>query len=60
LWEVFCALASGDGLRMTELDAWQRVHGVELSAWEVDTLIAMNNAASAAIQEQRAHGNPGR
>jgi hypothetical protein len=59
LWEVFCALASGDApLRMSELEAWQRLHGVVLSGWEIDTLVEMDHAAREALQKQRAASLP--
>lgn len=55
LWHTFCALSSAEGpIRMSELEAWQRVHGVQLSGWEIDVLIEMDHAAQAALHKLRA------
>ena len=54
LWEVFCVVSGGDEpLRMSELDAWQRLHGAALTGWEIDTLIDMDRAARAEVAKQR-------
>lgn len=56
LWECFTELAATRPIGMaagaiphTEIEAWQRLHGVRLSPWEVDTLKAMDHAALAAM-----------
>lgn len=56
LWETFCELAAarpagmGPGaVPMAELQAWQQLHGVRLTPWEVGTLLAMDRAALAAM-----------
>ncbi|MBX3634050.1 MAG: hypothetical protein KF683_01405 [Rubrivivax sp.] len=56
LWDAFCELAAarpaamGAGaVPMTEVLAWQQLHGVRLTPWEVGTLLAMDRAALAAI-----------
>ena len=55
LWDSFVALNSarpggmGPGaIPPSELMAWQQLHGVRLSAWEAETLMAMDRAALAA------------
>lgn len=52
LWEVFCGLAGADALRWAEIQAWANAHGVPLSAWELDTLVAMDRAMHARLQAQ--------
>ena len=48
LWDAFASLASarqnGAAIPASEIDAWQRIHGVRLTPWEVDTLVAMDRA----------------
>ena len=60
LWEAFCELAASRPAGMapaaipgTEIEAWQRLSGVQLSGWEVDTLRAMDRAALAAMSEAK-------
>lgn len=64
LWQTYCELSamrpSGMGLSAipgTEYEAWQRMHGITLNPWEVDTLMAMDaaarNAAAEAQQQAR-------
>lgn len=53
LWSAFAELNACRPLGMGavgaiplgEVEAWQRLHGVQLSPWEVDTLTAMDRAA---------------
>lgn len=49
LWRAFTQLRGrgggmSGGLTHGELAAWQQLHGVRLTAWEVDTLLAMDDA----------------
>lgn len=55
LWEVFCSLASAEPIRWAEVQAWAQTHGVPLSAWELDTLVAMDRAMHARLQAQAQH-----
>lgn len=55
LWECFLALhacrpvgMAAGAIPPSEIDAWQRLHGVQLTAWEVETLMAADRAALAA------------
>lgn len=59
LWEAFCEIASGRPSSMgpqpvpsTEIESWQRLSGVQLSPWEVDTLRLMDRAAVAVLAEK--------
>lgn len=62
LWSAFGELvgcrpqgASGSGaIPFTEIEAWQRLHGVQLSAWEVDCIVAMDHATLDVAAEMRA------
>lgn len=53
LWAAFGELSGSRPLGMgavghipmSEVEAWQRLHGVRLSSWEVDTLTAIDRAA---------------
>lgn len=64
LWQAFIDLASARPAHMggagaippSELQAWQQLHGLRLSPWEIDTLAAMDRAALAAMAE---HGRKG-
>ena len=56
LWQTFAELAAArpaglaaGAIPHSEIDAWQRLYGVRLSAWEVDTLKAMDSAALGAM-----------
>jgi hypothetical protein len=58
LWEAFLTLHASrpsgmgaSGIPSSELLAWQQLHGVRLSPWEVDTLRAMDQAALAVAAE---------
>lgn len=53
VWEAFCAISSGAGLSWAELEAWQRVNGIELTAWERDTVMALDRQAQQQLAEQR-------
>ena len=61
LWAAFCDLngarlpsASGgiSSIAMSEIAAWQQLHGVDLRSWEVDTILAIDQAALAALSEK--------
>lgn len=43
------------GLTHGELAAWQALHGVRLTAWEIDTMLAMDDACADAAAAQRPH-----
>lgn len=56
VWEAFAELSAsrpaGMGLSAvphSELEAWQRLHGVRLTPWEIETLMAMDRAALTAL-----------
>ena len=68
LWDAYCELSamrpSGMGASAipgAEYESWQRLSGVQLTPWEVDTLKAMDRAALSAMAEvkpkppQRSH-----
>lgn len=62
LWEAYCELSamrpSGMGVSAIpghEYESWQRLSGVTLTPWEVDTLKAMDRAAMSAMAETRKH-----
>jgi hypothetical protein len=57
LWQAFCEMARPVGMAAgaipaVEIEAWQRLSGVTLSPWEVDTLRAMDRAAMSAMSEK--------
>lgn len=59
LWVTFCELSSARPAGMgaqavpwSEIDCWQRLHRVQLSPWEADTLHAMDRAALAVMNEK--------
>lgn len=64
LWQAFIELASARPSTMggagaippSELLAWQTLQGLRLSHWEVETLLAMDRAALAAMAEQSRKG----
>jgi hypothetical protein len=57
LWHAWLQLASsrpasmGDPLAvpLSEIDAWQRLNGIDMNPWELDTIIAMDRAAVAVL-----------
>lgn len=58
LWATYCELAvmrpSGMGMSPIpgiEYEAWQRMNGIALTPWEIDTLKAMDSAARSAAAE---------
>jgi hypothetical protein len=60
LWTTYCELSamrpSGMGMSAipgAEYEAWQRMNGITLNAWEVDTLKAMDAAARSAAAESQ-------
>lgn len=58
LWEAFVSLSASrqaeGGIPVSEVLAWQQLHGVRLSGWDVDTLCAMDRAVMAVVAELRA------
>lgn len=65
LWRTFTQLRGrGTGLSAGvthgELAAWQQLHGVALTPWEIDTLLAMDDACAeqAARQAPQASAKP--
>lgn len=62
LWEWFADLAGGcapgEPISCCEIEAWQRLGGVQLTPWEFDTLRAMDRAALRvyAAQSNKARG----
>lgn len=42
----------GAPISYLELEAWERRHGVRLSPWEADMVMAMDQAALAAVPQQ--------
>lgn len=62
LWEAFGELAAcrpqgmaGSGaIPFSEIEAWQRLHGVRLNAWEVGCITAMDRATLGVAAELRA------
>lgn len=66
LWGAFLALRatapSEAGITFGEMEGWERRHGVRLTPWEADTLLAMDRAAldaQAAARSKRATGGKG-
>jgi hypothetical protein len=60
IWRAFCDLNAARPVGMgagavppSEIDAWQRLHGVRLSPWEVETLMLMDRAALAVMAEKK-------
>lgn len=53
IWQTYEALSDTrhDGAPIThlEIEAWQRLHGIVLTPWEVDTLLDMDRAALSAV-----------
>jgi hypothetical protein len=63
LWDAFVALDASRPIGMapgpiqpSELLAWQQLHGVRLTQWECDTLLAMDRAAQGARSAGKAKG----
>ena len=62
LWSAFVELAAcrpqgmaGSGaIPFTEIAAWQQLHGVQMSAWEVGSIVAMDHATLGVAAELRA------
>lgn len=58
LWDAFAELGaarpaglSAGAIPHSEIEAWQRLYGVRLSGWEVDTIKAMDRAALQAMAD---------
>jgi len=64
IWGAFCDLSAARPpaaagvapFALSEICAWQSLHGVVLSPWEVDTLLAIDRAALAAVSEASSRG----
>lgn len=61
MWEAFCALSvgrrSGMGpspLAFVDIEAWCRLQGVQLTPWELDTLLALDAKTLQLAADQRA------
>jgi len=66
LWDAYCdlsamrppAMSGMSAIPGTEYESWQRLNGIALNVWEIDTLRAMDAAARSAVaeaqQQQRA------
>jgi hypothetical protein len=62
LWSAYLDIANGragaESIPMSEIAAWQSLRDTQLSAWELDTLLAMDRAVvAAAAQHKVQHGN---
>jgi hypothetical protein len=60
LWTAFCDLASERlpgmapaAIQGAQIESWQRLSGVVLTPWEVDTLRAMDRAALAVASKSK-------
>lgn len=61
LWLAFCELSSSRpaggfsyaAIPPSEVLAWQSLHGVRLTGWEIDTLRAMDGAALRILNRQQ-------
>jgi len=60
LWDLFASLSSHrrsglqpQPLTFTDIQAWCRLYGLALTAWELDTLLQMDVAFMAALQRNR-------
>jgi hypothetical protein len=55
LWDAFVSMSGsrqgGAAIAPSEIVAWQQLHGVRLSSWEVDTIARIDRAALAAHAE---------
>lgn len=55
VWGVFCELSAlrlpGGPIPLAEVEAWQRLHGAQLTGWEVECITAMDAAARAAAED---------
>jgi hypothetical protein len=62
LWDAFLSLNAArpaglapSAITPADMLAWQQLHGVRFTAWEVDTLQAMDRAALATAAQHRGH-----
>jgi len=57
LWQAFVELSGartpGAAVHYSEIESWQRLHGVALTPWEVGTICAMDRAVLAAAESKR-------
>lgn len=55
LWNAYVEMSHtrppGGTLLFTEIEAWQRLHNLRLSSWEVETLIAIDRSFVAATKQ---------
>lgn len=59
VWNTYNELAAGrsamgGGIPPSEIVAWQQLHGVVLSPWELDTVHAIDRAVQAVMDKQQA------
>lgn len=62
LWHAFVELAGArpagmgvSAIPFGELEAWQRLHGVRFTPWEVETIVAMDHAALNVLRAPSSH-----
>jgi hypothetical protein len=64
VWLAFCDLSAhrppGGAIPLGEIEAWQRLHAVVLTGWEVGCITAMDAAAMATAAELQRNAQPGR
>jgi hypothetical protein len=61
LWDAWCQLAGSRpptmggpaGVPLSEIEAWQALNRIRFTGWELDTLVAMDRAAVAAMNEKQ-------
>ncbi|GCL61489.1 phage tail assembly chaperone [Pseudaquabacterium pictum] len=62
VWATFCELSAlrppGGPIPLGEVEAWQRLHGVRLTGWEVECITAMDAAARAVAEELQRKARP--
>ena len=67
LWDAFVELAgarptgmgSAGAVPPSEVAAWQQLHGLQLSPWELDTLSGMDRASLAVASAHNTRTSPG-
>lgn len=60
VWAAFVDLSGLRPIPPSEIDAWQRLHGVRLTPWELDCLKAMDRKAAdvaAELQQRTMNAN---
>jgi hypothetical protein len=53
VWAAFVDLSPLNPIPPSEIAAWQQLHGVELTGWELDSLKAMDRKAAEVMAQQR-------